>query len=162
MATTYKCFGCKESINKSEIIDYASPGSTVIHHYCKSCYNEKIAKDKFAETVCRIFGLKTPGPRIWKERQRLQEKYGYTDQLIVDCLIFLYEEKKIKKLSESLYLVNPSNINQMIIWKQNLKNKTSPLINAMKQSFNTILTPIQENTKSYVEELNPDDFLIDF
>ena len=91
----YKCFTCKQPFPKEELIDYASENSNVTHHYCKICYAEKIARDNFSNTVCRIFGLKTPGPRIWAERKRIQDKYGYTDNTIVECLLYLYEERKI-------------------------------------------------------------------
>lgn len=107
---TKKCHGCGENFLRDQLIDYASPNAKTLYSYCQKCYKEKIAKDKFSEKVCSIFGLKKPGPRIWQDRKRIQEKYGYTDDVIVDCLDYIYNIKKLKKLSESLCLVTPLNV----------------------------------------------------
>ena len=113
-----QCYSCKEKFRREELVGYAGPNTNTIHSYCPQCLAAKEARDKFSIEVCRIFGLKAPGPRIWTERKRLQEKYGYTDDIIIECLNYLYNIKHKKKLSESLCLVSPISIDEMMRWKR--------------------------------------------
>ena len=156
---TKKCHGCGESFLRDQLIDYASPGAKTLYSYCQKCYKEKIAKDKFSEKVCLIFGLKNPGPRIWKDRKLIQEKYGYTDDTIVDCLDYIYNVKKLKKLSESLCLVTPTNIEQMMQYKRQQEYNNNKIISAMKTETCEHIVNIKENTSSNKTEWNPDDWI---
>lgn len=90
MRLTKLCHGCKQSFRKSELIDYASPGAKTMYSYCSKCLEEKHSRENFSNKVCSIFGIKTPGPLIWTQRKRLQDTYGYTDDIIVECLDYLY------------------------------------------------------------------------
>lgn len=81
--------------------------------YCKECLNEVANRQWFARQVCEIFGLKVPGARLYAERKRLREKYGYTDETIVETLRYAIDIKKIKCLSVSLYLVTPELVDEM-------------------------------------------------
>ena len=72
-----KCYGCKQEFRSEELVYYASPTANTGYNYCPKCLAEKQARERFSYKVCSIFGLKAPGPRIWTERKRLYEKYGY-------------------------------------------------------------------------------------
>ena len=141
--------------------EYASARAKILHWYCKKCLKEKQEREYFSDTVCKIFGIKTPGPRIWTERKRLQDKYGYTDQIIIDCLIYLYEVKKIKTYAESLCLITPSTVEQM---KQNKKKEQTNswnLISAIQTNMTEYFAPIENKKQKAKIEYNLDDWIED-
>ena len=111
--STKQCYGCKQTFLKTELIDYTPIAAKISHSYCPACLKEKQAKDNFSMKVCSIFQLKSPGPRIWNERKRLIDKYGYTDEIIIDCLDYIYNVEHAAKLAESLCLVNPTTVAKM-------------------------------------------------
>lgn len=153
-----QCYICKEKFRKSELTEYASYNSQTFHSYCPKCLIEKQSRDNFSQKVCEIFGLKTPGPRIWTERKRLIEKYGYTDDIIVDCLDYIYTVVKKKKLSESLYLVNPVTVNEMKKYKEYNKVKAFQLASATNMKTAEYIVPVKEKYIS-MENWDPDDWL---
>lgn len=130
-----------------------------MHSYCPKCFKEKQARERFSNKVCSIFGLKSPGPRIWKERERLQNTYGYTDDIIIDCLDYIYCVEKKKKLAESLCLVTPYAVKKMLRYKKTQENKASNIIRAVRTETNEYVVPIKENTTKKKESWNPDDWL---
>ena len=115
----------------------------------------------FSDKVCEIFGIKGPGPRIWTERKRLQDTYGYTDAVIIDCLDYIYNVKHYKKLAESLVLVKPQMVDEMKKWKRGESNKLNGLLAAMAQPVEHVQVEVQENTHSNKKIINADDFLDD-
>lgn len=122
--------------------------------------DEKLARERLTKKVCQIFGIKSPGPRIWTERKRLQDTYGYTDDTIADCLDYIYNVRHFKKLAESLVLVNPSMVADMRKWKASEAGKAGGIIAAMMAPTEHIEVEIQEN-EDKEEEINFDDFLMD-
>ena len=96
------------------MVNYATPRAKTSYWYCKKCYDEKMAQEDFSNKVCSIFGIKTPGPRIWTERKRLIDTYGYTDETIVNCLDYIYNVLKKPKKVETIYLVNPAMVDEMM------------------------------------------------
>lgn len=154
--STLKCYGCKQSFPRDEIINYTSFGAQTGHNYCKTCYEERISRDHFANEVCRIFGIKTPGPRMWAERKRLQEKLGYTDNLIVECLRYLYDVEKRKKFAESIYLVTPASIARMIEYKNAMKVEGNLVDDTVANNIVTktvTLTEHKQNKKLLAEDV---------
>lgn len=160
MRITKQCYECHEQFRKTELIDYASPTARILHSYCPKCLAEKQARDRFSEKVCNIFGIKQPGPRLWTERKRLQDKYGYTDDTIVDCLDYIYNVEKAKKLTESLCLVTPTTIEKMQHYKHKKEIVSNNIIQAMQQPQIEHIVPIKKTEKQKVE-WNPDDWLED-
>lgn len=156
MKATKKCFKCKQEFRREELIDYAAPGTISMHSYCCNCLEEKHAQERFAAKVCQIFGIKTPGPRIYAERKRLRDRYGYTDDTIVDCLDYIKNVKKKKMVSESIYLVTPTIIEEMMAYKSALSNQ---IVRAIATEMHEYVTPIIEPTEKKKEKLNPDDWL---
>lgn len=47
MHLTRKCFGCKEDIRKDEMIQYSSLSGKTSHWYCRSCYEERMERERF-------------------------------------------------------------------------------------------------------------------
>ena len=86
MQLTRKCAGCKQDIHKNEMIQYSSLSGKTTLWYCKSCYEEKLARERFSNKVCEIFGIKSPGPVIWAQRKKIREKYGERFMLMAKCL----------------------------------------------------------------------------
>lgn len=163
MKSTLKCYGCKETFRREELLSYTPINAKISHNYCPKCYEEKLAREKFSQTVCKIFGLKAPGPRIWAERERLRNTYGYTDETICDCLQYVYEVNKTKKLSESLCLVTPTNVEKMMKMKRNQEFKKNAIDEAMRTEYNVKYIDVRENEDD--EEIvleDPNDFLYDF
>lgn len=158
MAKIVTCCSCKERFPKEEMTYYTSMGAQAGHYYCKPCLDEKLAREHFSLTVCEIFGLKSPGPRIWTERKRLREKLGYTDALIIECLRYLYTVEKKRKLSESICLVTPAAIARMLEYKEAMRVENNNLDNTVAN--NIIVKPIKiKTTKKEKKILSFDDVL---
>ena len=158
---TRKCYGCKQDILKDEMVQYSTVSGKTSYWYCRDCYEEKIARERFQNKVCEIFGIKTPGPLIWTQRKRLQDEYGYTDDAIVDCLDYIYNVEHMNKLKESLGLVNPRSMNNMKAWRAKKKAKVSSLAAAIANTeMKEYIVPIQEKKKKK-EEINLDDALLE-
>ena len=158
---TRKCYGCGESFRKENMIEIFSISGKTSQWYCVKCANEKHVRDAFSDKVCQIFGLKTPGPRIWTERKRLQNTYGYTDDIIVDCLDYIYNVKKFRKLVESLALVKPSMVDEMMTYKKHQDYNNNKIITAMDTEMKEYIVPLKKKIEKKKEQLNPDDYLFD-
>lgn len=161
MQLTRKCYGCKQDIRKDEMIQYASVSGKTMYWFCRSCYEEKLARERFQAKVCQIFGLKSPGPLIWTQRKRLQEKYGYTDDAIVDCLEYIYHVKHMEKLKESLGLVGPRSMAEMKVWRNEKKSIASGIAAAIANTEMheyVVPTEIKKKKKS---RTNIDDGIFD-
>ena len=161
MLLTRKCHGCKQDIRKEEMIQYTSLSGKSSYWFCKTCYEEKMARERFQTKVCQIFGIKSPGPVIWTQRKKLRDTYGYTDDAIVDCLEYIYNVQKKKILSESLVLVSPKSMAQMKAWRADQKARASGIAAAVAHTeMKEYIVPIKENKKRR-EEINLDDALLD-
>lgn len=149
---TLQCFKCKQQFLRNELVEYATPRSTTLHKYCPACLKEQQSRDKFSESVCNIFGIKAPGPRIWNERKKLIETYGYTDQTIIDCLNYIYIVEKTKKLAESLCLVNPPTVERMMKYKRRQEYEQNKLASAFAENINSDIelqkVKVKENTST--------------
>lgn len=157
--STHKCHICKEVFRNEEMV---IPNSKTFHWYCKKCYDKKIAQENFSNKVCKIFGIKAPGPRIWTERKRLIDTYGYTDETIVDCLDYIYNVLKKPKKVETIYLVNPTMVDEMMRYKRSQKIKSLNLAAALQTEIREHIVPIKENTNSKEKiTYDPDEWLDD-
>jgi hypothetical protein len=161
MQITRKCSGCKQEFRKDEMIQYATLSGKTTYWFCKNCYEDKLAREKFSNKVCEIFGIKSPGPRIWTERKRLKNDYGYTDDAIVDCLDYIYNVVKKNKLAESLALVSPRSMANMKSWRATKQAQAGSIAAAMANTeTKEYIVPIRENNNKR-EEINLDDALLD-
>lgn len=161
MQITRKCSGCKQEFRKDEMIQYATLSGKTTYWFCKNCYEDKLAREKFSNKVCEIFGIKSPGPRIWTERKRLKNDYGYTDDAIVDCLDYIYNVVKKDKLTESLALVSPRSMANMKSWRATKQAQAGSIAAAMANTeTKEYIVPIRENNNKR-EKINLDDALLD-
>lgn len=160
MKLTRKCAGCKQDIRKDEMLEYFSTSGKTSNWYCKTCYEEKLARERFQNKVCEIFGLKSPGPIIWTQRKRLRATYGYTDDSIINCLDYIYNIKHMQKLAESLGLVNPRSMEEMRRWKAEQNAKAGSIAAAIANTeMKEYIVPVQEK-KKIKKEINLDDALL--
>ena len=156
-----KCAGCKQEFRKDEMVEYTSLSGKSSAWYCSACLAEKQARERFSLKVCEIFGLKSPGPRIWTERKRLRDTYGYTDDAIVDCLDYIYNVVKKDKLTESLALVNPKSMAHMKSWRATKAAQAGSIAAAMAMpQQKEVIVSIKENT-SKQKRTSLDDGLFD-
>ena len=161
MHITRKCHGCGQDIHKDEMIQYTTLSGKTSYWFCKPCYEEKIAREKFQTKVCEIFGIKSPGPLIWTQRKKLRDTYGYTDDAIVDCLEYIYNVEHMNKLKESLGLVNPRSMANMKAWRADKKARASSIAAAIATTeIKEYVVPIRENKKKRAE-INLDDALLE-
>ena len=161
MKITRKCYGCKQDIHKDEMFQYSTLSGKTSYWYCKPCYEERMARERFQVKVCQIFGIKAPGPRIWTERKRLIDTYGYTDDAIVDCLEYIYNVQHMNKLAESLALVNPRSMNEMKVWRAEQKVRANSIAAAiLNMETKEYIVPVRENTNKK-KEINLDDALLE-
>jgi len=159
---THKCHVCKEIFRNEDMVSYTGPKAKTSYWYCKKCYNEKMEQEKFANKVCTIFGIKTPGPRIWTERKRLIDTYGYSDETIVNCLDYIYNVLKKPKKVETIYLVNPTMVDEMMRYRRNQNIKSLNLAAALQTEVREHIVPIKENTSSKEKiTYDPDEWLDD-
>lgn len=163
MKLTRKCFGCKQDFRKTELVEYCSLNSKTPQWYCTKCLEERQERDKFANKVCEIFGIKSPGPILWSNRKNIQNKYGYTDNIIVDCLDYIYKVKKMSKLSESLVLIRPSIVEEMRQWKRSQQGMASSIAAAIANTKTSEekITIKENNTSNKELYENFDDLLND-
>ena len=161
MQLTRKCYGCKQNINKDEMIQYSTLSGKTSYWFCKSCYEEKMARERFQLKVCQIFGIKSPGPVIWTQRKRLRDTYGYTDDAIIDCLDYIYNVEHMNKLTESLGLVNPRSMNNMKAWRTYKKAQAGSIAAAIANTEMKEYTPPVRENKTKKKEINLDDALLE-
>ena len=161
MKLTRKCHGCGQDIRKDEMIQYSTVSGKTSYWFCKTCYEERMARERFQTKVCQIFGIKSPGPLIWTQRKKLQDAYGYTDDAIVDCLEYIYNVRHMDKLKESLGLVNPRSMTEMKKWRAEKRVQGGSIVAAIAtMETKEYIVPVRENTKKKVE-INLDDALLD-
>ena len=142
-----KCWKCKEEFREDELIQYVSPGMKTLHNYCKKCFQEQQDFDALKMKIVSIFGSDEKlWPRVMVERKRLKAKYGYTDQTIIDCLDYVYNVKKEKILSRSLYRVTPTMIEEMKKYKRSIAMAAGQVVAAAKIEIVDRPVTIQENT----------------
>lgn len=154
---TKQCHECHQVFKKSELIDYASPNAKTMYSYCSKCLAEKQERDRFAEQICMIFGIKAPGPVIWTGRKRLREEYGYTDDTILKCVDYIYNVRNFKKQSESLVLVTPKMVQEMKDYRRTIEKRVADV----NQNYNRVTFVPKEKEEPEPEYFDPDDFLDD-
>jgi hypothetical protein len=160
MNLTRQCYGCKQKFRKDELVQYSSASGKTSQWYCPTCLEEKQARERFSNKVCEIFGIKSPGPIIWTQRKRLRATYGYTDDVIVDCLEYIYQVQNLRKLSETLVLVTPANVEKMRKWKKFKEGQASSLVAAIANTeTKEYVVPIAEHKVK--KEISLEDGLFD-
>lgn len=159
---THKCHTCKEVFKNEEMINYATPRAKTSYWYCKKCYEKKIWREKFIDKICIIFGVKAPGSKVWKQRERLQENYGYSDEVLINCLDYIYNVEKFKILNPTLGLITPAMVDKMMRYKRQEKHKSLNLAAALQTEVREHIVPIKENIGGRKKvSYDPDEWLDD-
>ena len=129
MPKSHKCKGCKKVFPDERMTAFANSPDL----YCPYCYKEKAERLIFQNFVQMLFGLKSPGPRIWAERKRIRTKWGLTDEDIVRTLDYVYNVRGHKKVSESIYMVNPLMVDEARAYYKDVGYKNFALARAAEQ-----------------------------
>lgn len=131
------CPLCKASNDKNRVLSYIIGN----RYYCKECYDKQSAVNaeknrvdqenkRFADEVCKIFGMKGPGPLIYTQRKRLRDE-GYTDDEILFTLKYIFDTKKVSKNKATLGLV-PYYIADALKKKKGVDKKNDTFVNNLK------------------------------
>ena len=155
---TLSCCSCKQQYPREEIIYYGSQENPL--KYCPTCYKEKRAREKFYDFICELFGIRAPGPKIYAQRKNLKEKYGYSDDTIMQTLEYLYKVEHYNKGFESLGLVNPQNVDKALSYFESIKKEREQLAAIEPVKVKKIIVPIKPKEKK-VELLDINDYLDD-
>ena len=132
MPKSHKCKGCKKVFPDERMTAFANSPDL----YCPYCYKEKAERLIFQNFVQMLFGLKSPGPRMWAERKRIRAKWGFTDEDIVRTLDYVYNVRGHKKVSESIYMVNPLMVDEARAYYKDVGYKNFALARAAEQMKN--------------------------
>ena len=152
------CCSCKEKIPREEIIFYGSQENQM--KYCPTCYQEKRKREIFYDFVCELFGIRSPGPKIYSQRKRLKDSYGYSDEVIMKTLEYLYKIKKLNKGFETLGLVNPKNVDEALCYFADIEKEKEKMANFEPKKIKKIIVPVKPSERK-VELINLDDYLED-
>lgn len=124
----WTCCECRERAKKETMIEYKSK------KYCNHCYELKLEKERFVNYVCKLFGIKSPGPIIYSQRKRLKEIYGYTDDVLIKTLSYLFEVKGMNRAYETLGLINPINVDEALKYYKNQKINQEQILRNIEKS----------------------------
>ena len=146
MAKLQDLLTCAEcSKQKRDIKKY--PRGEIIEHngrkLCPACYKQAVENEKFRIFICELFGVKSPGPKIYTQRKRLKEEYGFTDETIMRTLEYIFRVKKKNKSFESLGLVTPAMVEEA--HQYHLKQKAlEKVVNLDEIKIKRHIVPIKE------------------
>lgn len=142
MARALKCYGtCGNKYPKEELINYKG------NNYCFKCHKEKLMREKFAQKVCDIFKIKAPGPRIWAERKRIQETFGFTDETLIMTLEYIFNVKQVKYLSESLCKINAKTVDEALTYWRVEKNQEEMIEKEAEKPITIHLVRVENKVK---------------
>lgn len=158
LSPTLTCCACHEKFPREQIIYYGSQENQL--KYCPECYTEKREREVFFNFICELFGIKAPGPKIYSQRKKLKEQYGFTDKTIMQTLEYLFKVKKFNKSFESLGLVNPQTVDEAKKYYDKLKIEQEKLQEAEKTRVRELIIPVKKKERK-VELLDINDFLED-
>lgn len=154
-----KCYNCKREFPREQMTFYQSAFAKTGRYYCPDCIGDRKSRDSFARTVCEIFGLKSPGPRIQTERQRIQHLYGYDDKTITDCLNYLYRVKGQHFWSESIYRVTPETVEEMKKYQDRKEREAQKIAAAAATNLQVKTTNTRAQPENHKQYFDPDDWI---
>lgn len=97
-----KCGACNRAVRDGQ--ERIEEEARIFHSECYPAYRDR---KEFTDYVCKLFGLKKPGPVIYSQRRTFMDKYGYTDRGMVLALRYAYEVQgnKIANAQERIGLI---------------------------------------------------------
>lgn len=99
---TVKCSFCGTGVVKTEAVRYKNK------NYHSNCADLQQQREELTDYICRLFSLKSPGPRIYTQIKNFLERYpNYTYKGIKQALEFFYEiqKKPIEKANQGIGIV---------------------------------------------------------
>lgn len=96
MADRIQCAECKNIVIKADGIEYTTQTAKT-RFFHPDCFAKFKAREDLQVYICRLFGLKAPGPANNILRKRFIEQFNYTDKGILQTLQYAYEVKKMGK-----------------------------------------------------------------
>ena len=158
LSPTLTCCACQEKFPREQIIYYGSQQNQL--KYCPSCYTEKRKREKFSNFVCELFGIKAPGPKLYSQRKKLKETYGFTDDTILQTLEYLFRVKHFNKGFESLGLVNPQSVDEAKRYFKKQKEELEKMKQAEEARVRDLIVPIKKKERK-LNLLDINDYLED-
>ena len=155
---TLTCCACHEKFPREQIVYYGSQQNQL--KYCPSCYTEKREREKFSNFVCELFGIKAPGPKLYSQRKKLKETYGFTDDTILQTLEYLFRVKHFNKGFESLGLVNPQSVDEAKRYFKKQKEELEKMKQVEEARVRDLIVPIQKKERK-LDLLDINDYLED-
>ena len=147
---TRTCYKCHIVDLKENMISVNDNGKAPF--ICIKCHNEKVMREKFSDAVCHIFGIKAPG-NLWKERNKIIKEYGYTDQIILDTLEYLYNIKGWKVYGPKIInLITPPNVEAMMKYKRRKDYEENKIVSAFVAGINNKTQPLRVHIKEKIKE----------
>jgi hypothetical protein len=90
------------------------------------------------------------------------DTYGYSAETIIDCLDYVYNILKKQKKVETIYIVNPTTLDQRMRYKGKQNIESLNLAAAAQTEIREYIVPIKENTNGRKKiTYDPDEWLDD-
>lgn len=156
--TKLVCTSCKNRFYRNDLIPYKGL------NYCQDCYAAKLAREKFSEEICSLFGIMTPGPRIWKQRKDMIAQYNYTDDMIILAIKYAKYVKKMQDFGYSIGIA-PYVMDEAIKYYNYSPENPTPVIEeetrqpVEEPETTPIQVAVKKEKKKKQVELDPDAFL---
>ena len=92
---------CKQDVNKEDVVRISN------YNYHPHCAEQKKEKDELTDFICKLFGFKAPGPRIYAQIKKFVNDNGYTYKEIRLTLDYFFNVKKndINKANQGIGIV---------------------------------------------------------
>ena len=155
---TLKCSKCKEEFLRAEIIRYTPEGCKTEYKLCKKCYEEKINNEKFFKAIENIYGNK-PSPAMIQQKKRIQDKFGYAVDIIIDTLYYLSNVKGLKNPNLGKIDDWPKWVKDMTQYKRSATARENLIKNMAQHEYKYKYIQIKENEEKEEKLDNLDDYL---
>lgn len=153
MGRLVKCAFCEKQVDKDIAVRYHEKN----FHF--ECAKKQEEKDILMEYVCKLFGLKRPGPTVYSQLKTFMEKNNYyTYKGVLNALKYFYEIQKnsTKKSNQGIGIV-PYVYDEAAVYFENVDLKQEVIKNKLiKQLENQGIQTIKasEPVRSRVKTLD--------
>lgn len=148
-----KCHGCGISLEKANAIHEGG------HYWDAACIQDKRERSQLYATICRIFHLKAPGPRIYAQIKNFTTNNGYTIKGIENALVYFFDIKQnsIEKANNGIGIVPYiyEEAKQYFEIKEKQRDRVAKGAAKFKKEIRTVtLTDTTEEKKKDIFDLN--------
>lgn len=102
MGRAYVCPVCEKAIGNDPCIQYKG------RYYHYACHEQKIQREELLDYICKLYGFKGPGPKIFRQiKKYLTDNPSWTHLGIQQALMYFYEVKhnSVEKANEGIGIV---------------------------------------------------------